>query len=84
MINDVIRHLPNDYVDARLAYKRRIHGESYEDIERWDFCYERTMKTFPMAIGLMFVNEKLHPDAKTRVGQQGFHEIFINFEEYCQ
>ncbi|XP_028391098.1 endothelin-converting enzyme 1-like [Dendronephthya gigantea] len=78
VVKDVIRHLPNAYVNARLAYKRRIHGESYEDLERWDFCYEETKKAFPMAIGLMYVDEKLNPDAKARANEI-FEEIRSEF-----
>ncbi|XP_028391399.1 endothelin-converting enzyme homolog [Dendronephthya gigantea] len=77
-IRNVIRYLPNDYVDARLAYKRRIRGESYEDLERWLFCYHTTMQAFPMAIGLMFVDEKLDPDAKARA-KEIFEEIRSEF-----
>ncbi|XP_028391249.1 neprilysin-like [Dendronephthya gigantea] len=78
VIKDVIRHLPNAYLDARLMHQRRIHGESYEDLERWNFCYERTMSTFPMAIGLMYVDEKLRPDAKARA-KEIFEEIRSEF-----
>ena len=66
----MIRHLPDDYLEARLAYKKRIHGQAYEDKERWEFCYEATKTAFPMGIGLMFVDEKLDSGAKQRVGYE--------------
>ena len=68
VIEDVLRHLPDKYLSAHLAYQKRIRGETYEDTERWSFCYEATKTAFPMAIGLMFVNEKLDADSKQRVG----------------
>ena len=77
-IEDVIQHLPNDYIDARLAYKKRIHGQTYEDRERWDFCYKAAKTAFPMSIGLMFVDEKLDPGAKTRVGNRKLN-LFKSF-----
>ena len=67
-IEDVIRHLPDKYSDAHLAYKQRIFGQTYEDSERWDFCYEAAKEAFPFPIGLMFVEENLNPGAKERVG----------------
>ena len=66
-IEAVIRFLPDPYVRARLQYKQRIHGLSYEDKERWDFCYEATKKNFPMPLGLMYVEKKLDNRTKTRV-----------------
>ena len=66
-VEHVIRHLPDQYSDAHLAYKQRILGLTYEDSERWDFCYEQTKKTFPFPIGLIFIEHNLNPDAKERV-----------------
>jgi hypothetical protein len=66
-LEDVIRHLPDEYSDARLAYQKRIHGDAFDDSERWDFCYEDTKNAFPFSIGLMFVDEKLGPQARERV-----------------
>lgn len=63
----MIRYLPDKYLDARLAYKKRIHGVAYEDTERWNFCYDAMKKAFPMPVGLMFVDEKLDANAKKRV-----------------
>ena len=67
VIERVIDHLPEKYRDVRLAYEKRINGETYEAGERWITCYKTTNEAFPMAIGLMFVDEKLSEQARARV-----------------
>ena len=82
IIEDVIRNLPDDYLDARLAYKKRIHGDSFDDDERWDFCYEATKEAFPFSIGLLYVDEKLEPPARERVSN-GVENCYINSLSLC-